>query len=504
MKKIFTFLFAILLSFNTFAQCPLTTAVDFTATDVHGTEVNLFEILDGGQYVLIDFFFTTCGPCQNAVPNVVESYYSFGCNMHDVYYLEIATGDTEAACLNWVNTYGVEYPTISGAAGGTSICSQYSIGAYPTVILIAPDHSILINDLLWPISSAQNIITALEGQGIEQHDCTVDPEVAISIDLVTETSITATFTPNESCATYYYMAATESEYEAGMASTGLALPEYIQTQGFSATDVFSHGFDDLTPNTDYLVCAVPADADGNLYLVVQYTVNTTNPGAEIAPDFTATDIEGNEINLYEILDAGQSVLINFFLPEDLSELIMPYMTQTYTDFGCNQHDVFYMEISPYATTDECLTWVSNFGVEYPTISRNGGGNTVAQSFIVGAYPAVMIINPDHTIAVRDLYPIESAQTIIDALEGLGIEQHACDDGNIEVSAGTFSIYPNPANGFVRISGNNLGEISVYNAVGQRVGVYTASSEIVISTTEYENGVYFVKIGNNTQRFVVTH
>lgn len=48
MKKIFTLFFAISLSLNVFAQCPLTTAVDFTATDVHGTEVNLFEILDGG------------------------------------------------------------------------------------------------------------------------------------------------------------------------------------------------------------------------------------------------------------------------------------------------------------------------------------------------------------------------------------------------------------------------------------------------------------------------
>ena len=41
----------------TFSQTPLTTAVDFTATDVHGNEFNLFEILDGGQYVCIDFWY---------------------------------------------------------------------------------------------------------------------------------------------------------------------------------------------------------------------------------------------------------------------------------------------------------------------------------------------------------------------------------------------------------------------------------------------------------------
>ena len=185
MKKLFTLILALAIGFGLKAQCPLTQAVDFTATDVHGTEVHLFDILDGGQYVLADFFFTTCGPCQLATPKIVESYYAMGCNMHDVFYMEIATGDSDAACLNWVDTYGVEYPTISGVGGGTTICSTYQIGAYPTVILIAPNRQIIIQDL-WPINNAQTIITALEGQGLEQHDCNVvfDETLTFSMDTV--------------------------------------------------------------------------------------------------------------------------------------------------------------------------------------------------------------------------------------------------------------------------------------------------------------------------------
>ena len=55
MKKLVTLLLALALGFGLKAQCPLNQAVDFTATDCHGTEVHLFDILDGGQYVLIDF-----------------------------------------------------------------------------------------------------------------------------------------------------------------------------------------------------------------------------------------------------------------------------------------------------------------------------------------------------------------------------------------------------------------------------------------------------------------
>lgn len=59
MRK-FTLIAALLFAVTvSFCQTPLTVAVDFTATDTQGVERNLFDILAGGQYVCIDFFFTT-------------------------------------------------------------------------------------------------------------------------------------------------------------------------------------------------------------------------------------------------------------------------------------------------------------------------------------------------------------------------------------------------------------------------------------------------------------
>lgn len=60
MKKLlrFTLVLMAALAMNTsFAQTNLTQAVDFTATDTEGNTWNLFEQLDQGKYVLIDFFF---------------------------------------------------------------------------------------------------------------------------------------------------------------------------------------------------------------------------------------------------------------------------------------------------------------------------------------------------------------------------------------------------------------------------------------------------------------
>ena len=428
MKKLFTLMLALAFGLGLHAQCHISQAVDFTATDCHGTQVHLFDILDSGQYVLIDFFFTTCGPCQQATPKVVESYYLMGCNMHDVFYMEISPSDADAACQTWATNYGVEYPTIGTTGGGNTICNNYQIEAYPTLILIAPDRNILIQDL-WPISNAQTIVNALGQHGVQPHDCNAvsyDPQVTISVDQVLETEVTATFTPNEDCAEYHYLLATESEIQQWMAMFGLELPEYLNTYGFPAEETLSHTFTELEPNTEYVIYAVPADPDGNLGEVVQEPVTTTpGGGTEVMPDFTATDIDGNEIHLYDILDAGQAVLINFFLTGDeFSMTPMPDVIEAYHLYGCNAYDVFFMEISSNGHDNDCHAWAEQFGVEYPTISRDGGGNDIAQAIPVGYYPTIMLIRPDHTFAMRDIYP-PTLEYIIQAMEAEGYEQHEC-------------------------------------------------------------------------------
>ena len=399
MKKTLFLLIAIALGMGVKAQCPLTTAVDFTATDIHGTEIHLFDILDSGQYVLIDFFYYNCSACNATVPMMVQSYQAFGCNMHDVFYMEISDRDSDALCQSWTTNYGVEYPTISGTAGGAAIDNQYGISSYPTIILIAPDHSIVINDL-WPINNVQNIITALESHGVTQQSC--------------------------------------------------------------------------------------------------------NP-QDVMPNFTGTDLDGNEIHLYDILDGGQAVLINFFLSDDNGALFMPFLIEAYSLFGCNSHDVFFMEICPDKGNTICHNWVETYNVPYPTISRDGGGNAIVQSIPVAFYPAVMIIRPDHTIAYRDLYPLENTQTIVNALEGEGNEQHECNVNAVETHKYSFRLFPNPANDFVTLSGENLGTVSVYNILGQKIDGFEANdTELRINTTSYEDGVYFIQTSKNALRLVITH
>ena len=174
MKRFFTLLCALVFSINLSAQTPLTEAVNFKTVDHYGNEINLFEILDGGQHVLIYFFFTMNNQCQTAAPKVVDAYYALGCNQHDVFFMEISPTDTNQSysSINWIANYGIEFPTIHQESGGEhsgeDICNMYQINAYPTMVLISPDRKIVVQDI-WPIESTQTIIDALTPFGIEEH-----------------------------------------------------------------------------------------------------------------------------------------------------------------------------------------------------------------------------------------------------------------------------------------------------------------------------------------------
>ncbi len=150
------------------AQTPLTTAVDFTVTDVEGHTHVLFDYLNDNKFVVLDFFYTTCGPCQQYAPEINASYLHFGCNEGNVIFLGIDQGDTDAEVIQFDLTYGVEYPSVSGLeGGGNAVDAAYGISAYPTVILIAPDKTILEQDI-WPATTSAINAAATAVGGIPQ------------------------------------------------------------------------------------------------------------------------------------------------------------------------------------------------------------------------------------------------------------------------------------------------------------------------------------------------
>ncbi|MBE0642348.1 MAG: redoxin domain-containing protein, partial [Bacteroidales bacterium] len=148
------------------AQTTIDTAVNFSAKDVSGYTHKLFEILDSGKMVVIDFFSTSCGPCGTYAPQIQDSYENFGQNSGNVYFLGISWGDDNQGVHLFDSTYGITYPGVSGTQGsGNQINIAYNILSYPTVILILPN-KLIKEKHIWPPTTAKIDSILLANGGI--------------------------------------------------------------------------------------------------------------------------------------------------------------------------------------------------------------------------------------------------------------------------------------------------------------------------------------------------
>ena len=167
MKKFLSLIFALMFVFGVKAQ----TAPDFHCIDDYGRQVHLYDILDNGQYAFLYFFIPDTEDQEGQFSQIIaESYYNYGANQDEVYYIGIApTGDSLTA--NWWSVdYQTDFPIIHKFTEGSDvhdICDAYGAQFLATVKLIAPDRTIIIDDL-WPINSTQHLIGEIDA-AIEAH-----------------------------------------------------------------------------------------------------------------------------------------------------------------------------------------------------------------------------------------------------------------------------------------------------------------------------------------------
>lgn len=107
---------------------------DFTFTDVDGGTHTLSALLKTKKAVVLNFFFTTCGPCNSEFPYLQTAYANRTTN--DVQVLGICTtsmGDTNKTVADKKIEHGLTFPVGLDRLG---LCSAFGITNYPTTIVI--------------------------------------------------------------------------------------------------------------------------------------------------------------------------------------------------------------------------------------------------------------------------------------------------------------------------------------------------------------------------------
>lgn len=164
-------------------QVPLTTAIDFTVKDLNSNTHHLYEYLDAGKIVVIDFFTTSCGPCQTYAAQISDAYDYFGCNQGNVIFLGINWGSDNHEVRIFDSIWNARYPSVSGLqGGGNRVVDSFQVQSYPTVIVITPDKNIATN-YIWP-PAYDSIVNRVTLAGGVEAPCTVSAVTQSSMQAI--------------------------------------------------------------------------------------------------------------------------------------------------------------------------------------------------------------------------------------------------------------------------------------------------------------------------------
>ncbi len=226
---------------------------------------------------------------------------------------------------------------------------------------------------------------------------------------------------------------------------------------------------------------------------------------DVVDDFTVTDVQGVEHNLYDYAAQGKYVWLDFFFDTCVPcQTTTPIFNEFYDKYHCGNGDVICISVNNGSDGDqEVIDFENTYGGPFthaPAISADGGAGAVDSNFGITAYPTYCLIGPDNKLVVSDIWPLSGVETF-EATFPTGfsppIDWCTLLGANEVGMSLDFILYPTVSNGKVTISLNEPieTEINIYSVSGKLVFSSNYNSLDIQLDLNVSTGTYFVSIAS---------
>ncbi|HIG32437.1 MAG TPA: T9SS type A sorting domain-containing protein, partial [Flavobacteriales bacterium] len=469
MKSHLLIAIVVLLSFNS-AQAQLpngSIAPDFTLVDLNGVTHTLYDYLDDGKTVFLDFSAVWCGPCwgyhtsgaledlyinhgPTGLPNVSAT------TTNDVMVIFIEGDGNPISCIEGTGcgtqgdwTAGTPYPIIctDGTVNTTAVASAYAIGYWPTVYQVCPDR--LLSECGQTASPYSLVTSCLPPPAYD-----IDARSFMSTSAATGCS---SMTPEITIQNYGFDNLSEVKIDVSLNGV------------FQYSSIFNQVWSNSTNSYQPLNLQTYEMADALLDPITGLSNNDVITIDVTMPNGVADADPTNNQTITFIVDLGFD---NAYWDGPLSITVA----------GGQQNSWYLKQVSTniqIASGYGGVTNVSNtlgdltFNECYTLQSINGAGLAYTITDFVGN----VILNGSAS-GVEDFDNFSTGAELWTGVEDV-LEN--------------FNIYPNPANDVLTIDGNYTSAI-IYDVFGKVV--LTTDYQNTINVASLSNGVYFININTN--------
>jgi len=498
MKKLFTLLFVVCGLMSAKAQLPDgSIAPDWTMSDINGTSHTLYNYLDSGYSVFLDFSATWCGPCWSYHTSHAfrDLHNQYGPGTADdrvrVFMIEgdastsnaDLLGQTSASWGNW--TTGVPYPIIDDAA----ITGSYQIGFWPTIYKVCPNRVITV--------VGQGSTAALWAEA-QMGDCQPATQ---AVDVLLQS------------------------YDGDLGACDPSTPVNMEVT------IMNFGVNTLTSATINVL-------DGSTVVATQqYTGSLATYGAA-SVNLGGVAVSATTNYTFEVIVAGDGNTANNSVDQTIS--VAAVTTMDTLDLLI-QTDAFGYETYWAVVDDQNIIWAQGGNTN---VGLYGGGAQNASAADPGAYGANATINETVIVPFDGCYKFVVVDDYADGIccqygngsyllsdanfmtLATGGDFDASDESPFKAETATsvenvaalnnLNLFPNPATvnltvEFTLAASQDM-NISIMNALGQVVRVVNTGSmsagqhNLNVNTSDFSTGMYFMSFSNGSQvttkRFIV--